>query len=127
MGLYLRTDSPYWWMHLEGHGQESTRVRHAARSAEVRKKQRELAEDIYRARMGDLARAAHKLPAKRTIPFSAHADWYEQHVLPTHRGAEREGFALTQLRAFFGDDDLLTITPARVSEYVTHRSTVKPG
>lgn len=126
MGLYARQDSPFWWMWLEGHKPESTGIRREAKSAEVRKRQKELAEEIYRARMGDLTRAAHRLPAKRTLPFSAFADWYEEHVLPAHRGRERELFAIAHLRAFFGDDDLLTITPARVSEYVTQRPR-KPG
>lgn len=122
MGLYKRKDSPFWWMLLEGHGKESTRVRHdESRDKAIRDEQRALAEAIYRARMGDLARAAHKLPLTRTIRFDQHADWYAFHVLPQRRGAERERSSLAQLIAFFGADDLLTITTDRVREYMTHR------
>jgi len=122
MGLYRRTDSPFWWIHIDGTDiKESTKVPHAATSAAIRKQNRELAQQIYHARMGDLARATHKLPARRSVGFQAHADWYAEHVLPTHRGAERERELLKPLRAFFGSDDLLTITPGRVREYATYR------
>ena len=125
MGVYIRQDSPFYWLLLERPGQkplyEPTKIPHAARSAEVRKQQRQLAQDVYISRMNDLARRAHRLPATRTVPFSAQVDWYEVNVLPTLRGADRERAALIHLRAFFGDDDLITLTPDRVHEYETHR------
>lgn len=131
MGIYRRKDSPFWWMSIERAGQrpvqESTGVRSDSRDAKLARDQKETAMDVYRARCGDLARMRHKLPRAKTIPFSKQADWYELHVLPHHRGAARERFALTHLRTAFGDDDLLTITLDRAKEYATARLAMQAG
>lgn len=135
MGVYARRDSPYFWMLLERPGQkplkESTKIIRDAPDAMARKFQRQQAEEIYRARMTDLARARHDLPSldPATITFTAYADWYDAHVIEKHRGAERERYALRRLRAHFGPMDLAAITAAAVSEYETARTTAKakPG
>lgn len=132
MGVYVRKDSPYYWVLLERRGQsplcQSTHVLRDARTAEGRKQQRHLAEAVYIARMNDLARKAHQLPATHTEPFDQFVGWYRTHVLPSRRGKDREEYALTLLEAFFGKDDLMSVTPDRVREYTTERlKTVAPG
>ncbi len=128
MGLYLRADSKYWWMLLERSGQkpiqESTRVLHDAQSAIVRRDQKQLAQQVYIARMNDLARGLHGLPKTgSTIPFRKYAAWFERHRIATRRGAERDSFALKPLLAFFDQRDLGTIDRAAVHEYITQRLT----
>ena len=129
MGVYIRTDSKFFWMLLERPGKkpllESTKIPHDAYSAILRRQQRQDAEDVYRARMGDLARQRHGLPAKRTTTFHKHADWYETHILPTHRGHEREREILKPLRAAFGDRDLASLTADALREYATIRTAAK--
>lgn len=134
MGIYTRRDSPFYWMLLERPGRAplkaSTKIPKDAPDAMSRKLQRQQADTIYRARMNDLARLRHDLPAidPVTTTFTAFSTWYETHVLPKHRGHEREREILKPLRAFFGSDDLSAITDARVTEYETHRlTTCKPS
>lgn len=124
MGVYARKDSKYWWMLLETSGVKcSTKILRDAPDAFSRKLQREQAEEIYRARMTDLARAENKLPAldPATITFSAFADWYETHHIAKHRGKAREQEILTHLRGYFGPLDLTAITDPVVVEYETIR------
>jgi hypothetical protein len=110
---------------------ESTRIPREAPDAFSRKQQRQSAEEIYRARMTELARGRHALPSLTApaapITFSAFADWYAVNKIPKHRGAEREQYALLPLRAFFGALPLTAITNATVDEYETARlAKVKP-
>lgn len=128
MSVYIRHDSPFYWMLLERPGQkpryQSTKIPITAHSAEIRKQNRQDADDVYAAAMADLARARHDLPAHdaSTISFSAYADWYDRHKISTHRGAVREREILKHLRAFFRARDLATIDRARASEYQTWRA-----
>lgn len=134
VSLYLRKDSKYWWMLLERPGQkpllESTRVLHLSdQPAVIRRQQRQEAEEIYRARMTELARARHDLPSRtpKTISFAKYADWFEKHHIPKRRGAERERELLVPLRAFFGTRDLSTIDRTLVQEYMTARLAERIG
>jgi integrase len=123
MGLFTRGDSPFWWMLLEGTGRkkESTGIRRDATSSEVRKLNRAKAEEVYHARMVQLARGRVGLPVETRTTFDAHANWYEQHHTAKHRSAPRERVIIGKLRAHFGSLLLSEIRAARWSEYVTAR------
>jgi len=123
MALYLRPDSPFWWMLLEGTGRqkESTGIRRDARAPALRKQNREAAEEIYHARMTQLARRRVGLPTTIRTTFLPFSHWYEEHHTAKHRGAVRERHILTVLRAHFGTSQLAEIRPARWSEYETAR------
>jgi len=133
MGIYIRKDSPFYWFRLERPGQrplfESTKIPVHAHSAEIRKQRRQDAQEVYAARMADLARTRHDLPAHdpTTIAFAAYADWWTTHKLPKRRGHERDADTVAQLRTFFGRDDLTAINDQRVSEFETRRLAEKIG
>lgn len=131
MGVYQRKDSPFYWMLLERPRQkpicQSTKIPVHAHSAAIRKQNRQDAEDVYAAAMGDLARMRHELPTHdaTTISFTDYAAWYAAHKISTHRGADRERGILTHLLAFFGARDLATLDRTRASEYMTWRAAMK--
>src|SRR4051812_45232056 len=124
MGLFKRPDSPFWWMRLEGHGgvrREPTGIRHHAKSAEIRKQLEAQAEEIYHARMVQLARSRVGLPVDTRTTFNTFADWYDRHHIAKHRGAARERVILARMRQHFGSMVLSDIKPARWKEYETAR------
>jgi integrase len=130
MGVYTRQDSPWYWLWLERPGRpalrEKTRIPVHAPTALQRKTQRAQAEDAYRARMGELARAGYDLPtALPARTFAALADWYETHVTAHKRGAAREREILQQLRKHFGPLQLADLTLAHVREWMTARRAEK--
>lgn len=128
MGVVVRSDSPYYWLNLERPGhrvlRESTKIPVHAPTPKQKKEQRELADALYAARMGDLARSQHGiLPLPKTVrTFAQQADWYEEHHLVHHRGALQERRKLARLRAFFAHDALEDLTPDRWQEYTTERT-----
>lgn len=129
MGVYVRKDSPYFWMLLEASGEKcSTGILRDAPDAFTRKQQREDAEAVYRARMTDLARRKAGLPPRETIGFSVYATWYDKHHIAKHRGKDRERGILALLKAHFKSIDLSELTSAHVTEYETARlaKKVKP-
>ena len=79
MGVYVQKGSPYYWVYLEQPGQrgtrESTMIPVAAGSRKIEKRNRQLVDDIYAARMGELARdrllASHGTMS--ATPFTAPA------------------------------------------------------
>lgn len=129
MGVYRRHDSPFWWVRLERPHQrpieESTKIRVDASTSTLRHQNRQLAERIYHARMGDLARERHGLapPAARpTILFQDYGDWYEKHVSKHKRGCLREKEILDHsLTPAFGALQLHEITKELVQEWMTAR------
>lgn len=125
MGIYERPDSPQWWMLLEDTGpppiRESTGVPKAGHSAESRKARKIAAEEIYRARMTQLARGRAGLEIESDETFEKFSAWYETHHTAKHRGAGRERYALQRLRAFFGPMRLANITKTTWQEYTTER------
>lgn len=133
MAVYQRKDSPFYWILLERPGQaslkQSTKIPIHAHSAEIRKRNRQDAEDVYAAAMGDRARTRHDLPThdQTTISFNDYADWWTIHKLPKRRGHERDAGCVDQLRRFFGRDDLSAINDQRVSEFETLRLAGKIG
>lgn len=127
MGLYRRADSIYWWAWLEGTDRrESTGVLHALDSDDpaVRKQQKQLAQDVYIAKMNELVRETHDFPSQdktRRQTFQAFSEWYEEHVTSRKRGKVREVYILTQLRKRLGRRELSTISQAVAKEYLTAR------
>lgn len=132
MGVYLRRDSPFYWMLCERPGlppiKASTKILKDAPDVMSRKLQRQQAEEVYRAHMTQLARSRYQLPNEVSILFNAFADWYDEHHTAKHKGHERERAALAHLRAHFGTRDLTEITHAAVQEYETKRTNagIKP-
>jgi integrase len=123
MGLFKRTDSPFWWMLLEGTGRkkENTRIRHDGSSATLRKQQEAQAEEIYHARMTQLAKGRVGLPIASAETFKTWSTWYEKHHTNKHRGKLRELVMLEHLRDHFNAYRLSDIRPARWKEYETAR------
>lgn len=111
-------------MLLEGHGRkrEPTGIRHDAKSAKVRKANREAAEDIYHERMRQLARAKFGLPIATGTTFDKWADWYETHKVARQKSPSRVRAVIVHLRAHFGPLALADIKPARWDEYETTRA-----
>jgi integrase len=101
----------------------STGVLIDAPTPDQRKDQRQLADQIYHSAMTDLARGRAGFVQPSAGPkFADCADWYAKHVIPQHRGAERERELLATLRAGFGPRHLLEITGQVVDEWATTRS-----
>lgn len=126
MGVY-RQRSPYWWMRLSRPGQkplcESTKIPIDAPTKWQRDQNRQAAEQVYAARLVQLARQRHELPTdKPAITFAAFAAWYEVNVIPQHRGDERERELLANLVGFFGRDQVAAITRDRATEYLAKRT-----
>lgn len=128
MAVYTRPDSPYYWIALERPGRrpirESTRVLVDAPTPGQRRDQRQLAEQIYRARMGDLARRRNQLPEEErpTIGFAAYAKWYQENFTVHKRTVARERSAIKNLLEHFRGFDLHEIDRERVIEWRTARS-----
>lgn len=112
-------------MLLEGTGppslRESTGVPKAGHSAAARQDRKRSAEEIYRARMTQLARGRAGLEIESDETFATFSAWYETHHTAKHRGAAQERFVLQRLRAFFGPMRLADIKKTTWQEYVTER------
>jgi integrase len=127
MALYRRRDSPYWWLCLERPGLDpirvSSRIPIDGGTSEQTKRNRELAQQAYAAKMGDLARDRFQLPKDRpTIPFATYRDWYATHITTTKRSQLSERSILKQLGAYFDPSQLAQITTRDVIEWRTARA-----
>lgn len=135
MGVFVRPDSKYYFLWLDGHTdaagrplREKTDVLIDAPSATERKENRARAERLWHRRMVELSDDGHRPPdEKPAILFRTFAAWFEQHVMPTRRGHEREAEMLPRLVAFFGHEPLTAIGPTRATEYMTHRASTTVG
>lgn len=135
MSLYRRPGSPFWWIRLPRPRQrplrESTKIAIHAATAPQRQENKQLAERVYHARLGDLARARHALPAAAPGADGERLEtwltWYEHHVTSTHRGADREREILRRLRADFGGLRLPDVTRTVVTEWMTARAQATTG
>lgn len=132
MGVYIRGDSPYYWLLLERDGEKpirkATKIPHAPTTKQQKAENRIQAEKKYHDEMQSLAKGdLGEDDGSKT--FSELAAWYRLHRLPKRRGARRELDLVTHLERFFGTTALRRITPARVDEYETHRIAAKaaPG
>lgn len=131
MGVFIRPDSPYFWVRLEqpsGRAKpEPTKIPHVG-PKETAKQRRRDAEAYYNARMTQLAKARVGLPtgepeaAPDPAPlFCEFADWFETHKIPQRRGAQREREILKILRPFFNPKRLDEITKPLTQEWMTAR------
>lgn len=129
MGVYTRKESPYYYLRLDGYVdargyavREATHVRADATTPTQRRENRLLAEQLWHARMTELARATGgPQPTHPPITFDVFLNWYATHKLPKRRGAERERLILPRLRAAFGAMPLSMIDRHAVEEYTTAR------
>ncbi len=130
MGIYQRDDSPCWWMLLERPGRkalrQSTGVLVDGGTDVQTKDNRKLAQAVYAAALGDLARERHELPALReaaapVLTWGEWATWYDDYVVLNLRGKEREKEIIDQLRANFGPMPLDKVTREKVSVYMAGR------
>lgn len=124
MSVYERKDSPFYWMYLEGSGQQqrSTGIRCDATAPAVRKANRAAADAIYHAAMTALAKGRAGLPIDSKETFQTFSDWYEAHKISKHKGKDRERTILeVHLRPYFGAMLLGDIRPRVWIEYETKR------
>lgn len=126
MGLYRRKGSPFWWMWLEPPvggtpTRESTKIRHDGPTPEIRKRQQQLAEQVYHRRLVEFQQSAAGLAPRPSIAFDAYAQWYADHVCATHGSVARERSAIKRLRAWFGSRSLNQIDREAVIEWRTAR------
>jgi integrase len=124
MGVFKREDSKFWWLYFEtSRTKERTDILVGETQAQ-RKDSRAIADELYHARMNDLARRVHRLPGKpKTLVFRKYAETYDTTVIAHRRGVEREREILKHLTAFFGGDPLTHIDRERVQAYQTARLT----
>jgi len=130
MGVFRRSDSPWWWLWLEtappGAQREKTEVR-VGDTVTQRHDSRRVALDIYTQRMHELAAKIHRLPqARPEIRFAVYATAYQRDVIAHRAGAARETEMLVPLVAFFGADLVTAIDRDRVTQYHTARRTATP-
>lgn len=126
MGVYSRTDSPWWWLYLETtKAKERTAIKVGTTTAQ-KKDSRQLADALYHQRMNAEAARLYKLPsAKPAIRFRDYAVAYDN-VIAHHRGAHRERQMLKTLTAGFGDTLLSLLDGDRVRQWmVLRRQTVQ--
>lgn len=131
MGVYTRKDSCYFWLYLEPleagtYGlRERTKIRCDAPTAQQRKDNRAIAEQLYHVKMTAHVRGVITPEAKPSSTFAVFAGWFEAHKLPHRRGREREAEILPRLVRAFGDLSLTAITPKTVQErWITPRLTM---
>jgi integrase len=133
VGVVTRKDSKFYWLNLERAGlpalREKTRIVAKGLPEHIARTNRRLAEDVYHARMADLARHRAGLPVERArVTFRFFAAWYLEHITPTKRTADRERSAIAHLVTFFGRRPLDGLDQATAREYQTHRrKAVKPA
>lgn len=120
MGVFVRRDSPFYQLWLEGYGKEPTKLRVDAPTAARRRENKLLAEQRYHQRMTELARD-QIAPERPAIRFDAYADWYEVHLTAHKRGRERELEILAHLRKAFAGYALGDVTVDAVLEWKTRR------
>lgn len=123
MGIFTKDDSRYFWLYLETtKKKERTDIRCDAPTPQGRKDNRAAVEALYHDRLAETRPSAQPdAPAVPSITFAEFVTWYQEHVLPKHRGAERERVTLPRLVAEFGALTLADITPSRVTEWQTRR------
>jgi integrase len=125
MGVFDRSDSPYWWLYLEtapkGERKVNTKIR-IGWTAEERKDSRAKAELLYHTRMLQVADRRNGMPVTREpVLFKVFAPWYDTNVIEHHKGKERERGILARLVEAFGELHLEAITKDVVIAWRTTR------
>lgn len=124
MGIYVRPDSPWWWMILERAGQRplrrSTGIPRDGGSALQNRELERQAQEYYALEKAKLIRGELQI-GKPDILFRAYAQWYEQHVTSHYRSATRAASMLTRLTAAFGSTAVSTIDAHQIREWMTSR------
>lgn len=128
MGVFTRADSVWFWLYLEPmNGEKGIKERTILRAdakGQQHKDNRDLAEQLYHARMTARARGELQPEKKPARTFSQQASWWETHRLPHRKGKEREGPLVPKLVAVFGDEPLSAVTRTLVTErWITPRLT----
>lgn len=123
MGVYERSDSPFWWIYLEGLQQKVNTHILVGKTATQRKDSRALADELYHQQMLQLAADQHRLtgPISRTRTLSQQIKWHLENVTVHHAGAEREEEILDILKAGMGPLPLMAIDRTRVQEWMRKR------
>lgn len=122
MGVFTRSDSPYYWLYLETtRTKERTDVVVGA-TVTQRHDSRVLADQVYHRRMNEIAARVHRLPtAKPSLRFRPYAEQYRETVIPHHKGCERERELLKVLIGAFGDELLQTLDREHVQRWMIDR------
>lgn len=128
MSVYVRHDSPFYWLLLERPGQppkrEGTTIPIDGGSPALNKELKRQAQALYAKRMVDLTRQRHQMPVTReTRTFADQRSWYLEHVSAHKRGVTRERSMLKQLGVFFDAYALTQIDQALAREWRTQRLT----
>ncbi|MEP7304166.1 MAG: tyrosine-type recombinase/integrase [Acidobacteriota bacterium] len=124
MGIYQRPDSRFWWLYLETAfaGQRRCRTDFPVGTTKTQKRDSRLAAEAeYQRRMLRLGQGQPAEAAPDPITFQTLATWYDTHVIPHHKGHERERQILPRLVAAFGSLELQDITAERVIAWRSQR------
>jgi integrase len=129
MSVYERAGSPYWWMYIpsapKAQRRHSTKILKGVTATE-RKQSRALADTLFHARSLTASGVKHGLPVQAEAgedagpTFDHELTWYETHVLPRNKGAERERGLIPRLRAAFGHVHL--DDPTWVAQVIAYRT-----
>jgi integrase len=113
MGLYKR--GQVWWMSFICKG------RHYRKSTET--EDRKLAQRIYDKVKGEIAEEKwfEKLPGEDKTFRDLMEKYMEEHSKPKKKAWKRDEVSLSHLNPFFGEYDLMEITPSIISDYKNGR------
>ncbi len=124
MGVFIRKDSPWYWLWIEATGvKERTGIPVHGGSRQQGKELHRQALELYAIRQAAAAMATAGLAVRRPIiSFATFAAWYREHHAAHHRGAEREHSMVRQLCTSFDRfDSIALITADVVKEWMTAR------
>ncbi len=124
MGVYQRPDSRFWWLYLESAlpGQRRCKTDFPIGTTKTQKRDSRLAADAeYHRRMLRLGQGKPAAREPDPITFQTLATWYDTHVIPHHKGHERERQILPRLVAAFGSCALPDLTAERVIAWRSQR------
>lgn len=123
MGIFQRPDSIYWYVWVDGAPRPRVNTKiPIGTEPEDKKKNRQLAEQVYHRLMGDRARHRFGLALDRPArSFLQQRQWYLEQVSSHKRGQARERSMLKQLGAFFDTSQLAEITQPLAREWRTER------
>lgn len=122
MGIFTRSDSPYYWIYLETTKQKiKTTWRHDGTTPEQRRDAKRQAEKVYFDRLGTSNAHKYGLAQKPTIRFVAFRRWYQEHRTETKRSKVREYSMLRAIAETFDDLWLHGITKDLIVKWMADR------